>query len=835
MARCVKKLGLVITTFLVCLLGTLLPAASAAADITQPEEFYGNITINGVAAPVGTVIAAKISSVERGTFTTTEAGKYGDSGTFDPRLVVSGEGADTGQTITFWVNGSQADQTAIYEPGESKELNLTAWVYPLQSSDTQITSALYYLRLTQAQQSNPNGRIGGFEVDAWVVMAIAAAGQDPDTWTAGGNSIVDYLRDNAGNLDENKATDWERSILAIVAAGENPRSFGGINYVDTLLVLCDGSQIGDDTLLNDDFWGILALAAIGESQTIIQASKDFIISNQNSDGGWGWTVGGNSSADDTAAAVSALIAAGVSPDSQYIVDALSYLKSQQQSNGGFLSEGATNSAVDAWVINAIVDAGQSPVGDEWRRSGKTPIEHLLSLQDTDGAFKLTATEKSYPEWMTAYAVIALMGKSWPKDTISPTISNLAPSSGTTVSTTSPTISASYSDAVSGINTATATISVDGTNRTSSGTVTASSISYAASGLTVGTHSVTVTVSDKAGNEATQSWVFQVDTGGGGGGGGGGGSSDGGFDQVEASLFGETTEIDIDSDGVIQETVEATSEDGKLTIIIEEETVALDEVGEPLETLEVEVDESPPAPPANTQVIGLAYDFGPDGATFDPPLTLTFEYEESEIPDDANEDDLVIAYWDEEDEEWVELDCTVDPVTNTITAEVSHFTVFAIIARPTLTATVVTSPPEPAAFSVSTLTVQPAEAKPKEPVTITVLVANTGGTKGSHTVVLEINGLREAVQSVMVTAGRSEIVTFSVTRDEVGTYSVVVEDLNASFTVVAPLSQPPTAAPPAPPAPPVTTPTNWPLIGGIIVGVIVVGLLVFLLVRRAYYY
>jgi hypothetical protein len=140
--------------------------------------------------------------------------------------------------------------------------------------------------------------------------------------------------------------------------------------------------------------------------------------------------------------------------------------------------------------------------------------------------------------------------------------------------------------------------------------------------------------------------------------------------------------------------------------------------------------------------------------------------------------------------------------------------------------------------VSTLTVQPAEAKPKEPVTITVLVANTGGTGGSHTVVLEINGLREAVQSVMVTAGRSEIVTFSVTRDEVGTYSVVVEGLNASFTVVAPLSQPPTAAlpaPPAPPAPPVTTPTNWPLIGGIIVGVIVVGLLVFLLVRRAYYY
>ncbi|UCG54169.1 MAG: hypothetical protein JSV32_06120, partial [Dehalococcoidia bacterium] len=416
MTRWIKKLGLVLIAVLVCLLGIALPASSVNADITQPEEFYGDITVNGVAASVGTVIVAKISGVDRGTFTTTEVGKYGGSGTFDLRLVVSGDEADTGKTITFWVNGSQADQTVIYQPGESEELNLTAWVYPLQSSDSQITSALYYLRQRQAQQSN--GRIGGFEVDAWVVMAIAAAGEDPNTWTAGGASIVDYLQNNASLLDAGKATDWERSILAIVAAGKNPRSFGGINYVATLLALYDGGQIGDNTLLNDDFWGILALKAIGESPTIIEASKDFIISNQNSDGGWGDDVVDNSDADNTAAAVSALIAAGVSPGSQTITDALNYLKTQQQNNGGFLSESATNSAVDAWVINAIIDAGQSPVGDEWRRSGKTPIEHLLSLQDTDGFFNYTASVKSQPEWMTAYAVLALMGKSWPKDTTS---------------------------------------------------------------------------------------------------------------------------------------------------------------------------------------------------------------------------------------------------------------------------------------------------------------------------------------------------------------------------------------------------------------------------------
>ncbi len=827
-ARCVKKLGLVLITVLVCLLGLILPAAAVAADITQPEEFYGDITVNGVAAPVGTVIVAKISGVERGTFTTTGVGKYGGSGTFDPRLVVSGEEADTGTTITFWVNGSQADQTVItviYEPGESRELNITAWVYPLQTGDTQIADALYYLRLTQAQQSN--GSIGGFSVAGWVVMAIAAAGQDPDSWTTGGNSIVDYLRDNAGsNLDANKATDWERSILAIVAAGKNPRSFGGINYVDTLLAFYDGSQIGDDTLLNDDFWGILALAAIGEGQTIIQASKDFIISNQNGNGGWGLAVGSSSDADNTAAAVSALIAAGVSPDSQTIVDALSYLKSQQQSNGGFVSEGATNSAVDAWVISAIVDAGQSPVGDEWRRSGKTPIEHLLSLQDADGFFNYTAGVESQPVWMTAYAILALMGKSWPKDMAPPTISDLTPSSGASVSTSSPTISASYSDATSGIDVSTARMTLDGNNVTASATVTSSSISYTSSGLSIGNHSVTVTVSDKAGNEASRSWSFQMVTGGGGGGGGGGAPTY----YTETNLFGVVKSYRISRSGEIQKTIEATSVDGMLTITIPEDTITLDKYGKRLKSLLVAVDESPPSPPSNAQIIGLAYDFGPDGATFDPPLTLTFEYEEHDIPEDANEDDLVIAYWDEDAEEWIDLDCTVDPVTNTITAEVSHFTTFAILAHT-----------RPASFTVSGLSITPTEVNLGQRVSITVLVTNTGDLTGSYEVTLQIENIAVETKEVALAGGDSETISFSITQDAIGTHTVNVGGLSGSFIVEAlPQVIPPlppegkVAESPLPPAPPVTAPTNWPLIGGIIVGVIVVGLLGFLLVRRAYY-
>jgi len=129
------------------------------------------------------------------------------------------------------------------------------------------------------------------------------------------------------------------------------------------------------------------------------------------------------------------------------------------------------------------------------------------------------------------------------------------------------------------------------------------------------------------------------------------------------------------------------------------------------------------------------------------------------------------------------------------------------------------PPEPAVFSVSSLSVLPAEVEPDETVTITVLVANAGGESGSYTVVLKIDGVKEAEETVTIAAGESQDVSFSVTKEEAGSYTVAVDGLSGSFTVV-----------------PVVAPSriNWPLIGGVIGGVIVVGLLIFFWMRRRAY-
>ncbi len=150
------------------------------------------------------------------------------------------------------------------------------------------------------------------------------------------------------------------------------------------------------------------------------------------------------------------------------------------------------------------------------------------------------------------------------------------------------------------------------------------------------------------------------------------------------------------------------------------------------------------------------------------------------------------------------------------------------------------PSTPATFSVSNLSIQPPEVQPKEVVIVALSVANTGGTEGSYSVVLKINGVEEAHKTLTIAAGKSQSVSFEVAEEEAGSYNITVDGLSGSFTVAAP-APPPTTPPlnqaPTPTPTPTSTPTpeskgiNWSLIGGITGGVIVVGLITLLLVRR----
>ncbi len=298
-------------------------------------------------------------------------------------------------------------------------------------------------------------------------------------------------------------------------------------------------------------------------------------------------------------------------------------------------------------------------------------------------------------------------------------------------------------------------------------------------------------------------------------------------EVTTNLFGTEASFPISSSGEILETIEATSEDGTLTLTIGFGTIALDKDDNPLISLKAEVDTSPPPPPENTSIIGLAYDFGPDGATFDPPITLTRSYDPNDIPEGVAEEDLVLAWYDEAADRWVELDCIVDTSNNTITAPIEHFTTFAIIGM--ATSAPGSEPEVPVAvFRISELDISPAEVDIGDTVTISAQVANTGDLEGTYQATLKIDDEVIETKEVTLAGGASQTVSFTTSVNTAGSYRLNVDDLSGTFVVREADPPPPPPLPPSLPLP--TTPKNWWLIGGITAACIILGVGTALLVR-----
>ncbi len=752
--------------------------------------------------------------------------------------------------------------------------------YPLSAGGTGVAGALDYLRSAQVD----DGNIGGFGTSAWVVMAIAAAGEDPHSWkTAGGNpSIVDYLESNVGEANLSIASDVERMILAVVAAGENPGNFGGVDFVAKLKELYDGTQVGDSALLNDDSWGVLALISAGESpdSEIVTALIAFINSNQNGDGGWSWGVGGASDVDDTAVAIMALIAAGESPDSAAVTTGLSYIKSQQGDSGGFLSWGTTNPSTDSWAIDAIVAAGQDPTGANWTKNNATPVDDLLSFQN--------ATDGSFPDWMgnpdpwtTSYAIPALLGKPYPVRALElerlPVYVRVEGKNETVwrgeVVVSDSWVTADNSNVTYHLANATAlgaldeasgheerfpyyatdewgglyvssiageapegmsgwmyrvdwcspmvgadqfilnethrevlwyygnwtdillNISVDKTAITAGDVFTATVEQYD-EGNSTWTPCPNATVhadrsyvagpdgkaairisgsgsypvfAEKDGGIRSDRVVVRVSSSGGGG--GGGGTS---YYSGKASLFGRELDYRIGGDGVVKDDIEAASEDGVVSIVIPRGTLARDGEGAPLRALDFEVNQTPPLPPEDSCLVGQAGNFSPPGATFNPPMSLSWSYTPETLPRYVAAESLAIGYFDAGNNSWVRLGSDVDTAAGRVRAQVSHFTTFALIGR--------VAPP-PASFSLSDLVIEPERVEPGGTVGISALLFNTGGTGGSYTVVLRINGASEAEKEVTLAAGEVERVTFSLAKPA-GSYNVSLGELQGSFIVLS---------------------------------------------------
>ncbi|HEY56115.1 MAG TPA: terpene cyclase/mutase family protein [Dehalococcoidia bacterium] len=308
--------------------------------------------------------------------------------------------------------------------------------FPLEPDDPVITDAVGFLG-SDAVQDPATGAIGTYSDSGWAIMAIAAAGEDPNDF--GDPSLVDYVKDNAALLasEFNMGTALARIVLAAVAACEDPSAFGpgdptyppGGDYISALKALHNGEQftdgLGAEDTLNDDLWGLLALAAAGEDpdSDIVTSTVNFILFHQNDDGGWGWATTDNlyysgSDVDDTAAGIMALAAVGFDMTLAEIqhpdYGALAYLRNNQDASGGFLSWGAVSLASTTWAVDAIVAAVGNPTDAQWAPDGINPVEFIMTYRNpSDGSFLDSGAYSPNPQKDTSDALMALTGSFFP--------------------------------------------------------------------------------------------------------------------------------------------------------------------------------------------------------------------------------------------------------------------------------------------------------------------------------------------------------------------------------------------------------------------------------------
>ncbi|MBN1876877.1 MAG: hypothetical protein JXA33_21825 [Anaerolineae bacterium] len=265
-----------------------------------------------------------------------------------------------------------------------------------------------------AEQQQPDGSWGSMGNTLDAVLAYSTGGYDPATVNAGSEmtSVMAYLSNAVASYSAGGATEAGKSLLALIAAGESPYTFGGIDLVSLLTqgyYSPTAGTYGDPADAWDQAFALLGLAAA--EQAIPGEAVQHLKSLQAADGSWSdaW---GYSKPDSTGLALQALIAAGTPSTATCVVSATAYLRSAQDALGGWDNANAT-----AYAIQGLVAAGED-LTKNWAKNGYSPYNALATYQKADGPFVWVWESPwgilpSDNLMATTQAIPALLGKAYP--------------------------------------------------------------------------------------------------------------------------------------------------------------------------------------------------------------------------------------------------------------------------------------------------------------------------------------------------------------------------------------------------------------------------------------
>jgi hypothetical protein len=293
---------------------------------------------------------------------------------------------------------------------------------PVLGREQRATRALTWMNEQQNADGSWSGFVGpdpGATCDA--ALAYAAVGFDPDGVTGHESSIsaMDYLSATASSFVLKSADSAGKLALVVEAAGGDARDFGGVDIVHTLTNTWYSPTLGAFGVPTNTWhqaWPILGLAAGGE--TVPMSATQALMDLQNTNGGWKYDLAdtwwNTTTPDNTGLAIQALMAANVPITSPSVVSGTSFLRSKQDSKGGWGNANAT-----AYAMQGLLAAGENLVADWTTEEGFSPYSALSSLQKADGPFVLGSDDDSFS---TRQAVPALIGAHYP---MSRTLRNFA--------------------------------------------------------------------------------------------------------------------------------------------------------------------------------------------------------------------------------------------------------------------------------------------------------------------------------------------------------------------------------------------------------------------------
>jgi hypothetical protein len=252
------------------------------------------------------------------------------------------------------------------------------------------------------------------------ILAIASGGYNPaSNYFRQEMSPIDFLNNQVNEMKafaNGSGGANGKVILALVAANQDPRSFGGEDWVTMLTAQSLPSGAYNTADAFNQSLAILALTSVNEP--IPDKASDWLKGKQANNGSWNDGFGTMKNSDSTAMSTMALLAAGTPTGDLSISKAVQFLRENQLPAGGweYGSGFGENANSTALVVQALSAVGEDFYSHDspWAKNNRSPMEVLLSWQGSSGAFQADFGQGPSDNFFaTSQSILAVTGKPLP--------------------------------------------------------------------------------------------------------------------------------------------------------------------------------------------------------------------------------------------------------------------------------------------------------------------------------------------------------------------------------------------------------------------------------------